>query len=100
MAMKAPPMIFTQPLPPPDALRARLRAAYRADEGEVVEQLLNAAELPPETLDRIGQRAPDLVQKVRAARLGQGGLDAFLHEYELSSREGVVLMCLAEALLR
>ena len=28
------------------------------------------------------------------------GLDAFLHEYELSSREGVVLMCLAEALLR
>ena len=93
-------MIFTQPLPPPDALRARLRAAYRADEGEVVEQLLNAAELPPETLDRIGQRARDLVQKVRAARLGQGGLDAFLHEYELSSREGVVLMCLAEALLR
>ncbi len=40
------------------------------------------------------------MQKVRAARLGQGGLDAFLHEYELSSREGVVLMCLAEALLR
>ena len=34
------------------------------------------------------------------AALGQGGLDAFLQEYELSSREGVVLMCLAEALLR
>ena len=51
-------------------------------------------------LDRIAARARDLVHKVRAARLGQGGLDAFLHEYELSSREGVVLMCLAEALLR
>src|SRR5690606_17762469 len=30
----------------------------------------------------------------------QGGLDAFIHEYDLSSREGVALMCLAEALLR
>ncbi|MGH6661566.1 MAG: proline dehydrogenase family protein, partial [Rhodospirillales bacterium] len=29
-----------------------------------------------------------------------GGLDAFLREYELTSEEGVVLMCLAEALLR
>src|SRR4029077_520496 len=98
--MKTPPMIFTQPLPPADPLRARLRAAYRADESNIVEQLLVAAELPPATLDRIAQRARDLVQKVREARLGQGGLDAFLHEYELSSREGVVLMCLAEALLR
>jgi RHH-type transcriptional regulator, proline utilization regulon repressor / proline dehydrogenase / delta 1-pyrroline-5-carboxylate dehydrogenase len=96
----SPPMIFAKPLPSPDPLRARLRAAYRADETEVVEQLLNAATLPPAALDRIAGRARDLVQKVRAARLGQGGLDAFLHEYELSSREGVVLMCLAEALLR
>src|SRR5450432_1987266 len=98
--MTNPPMIFSQALPPAEPLRARLRTAYRADETEVVEQLLKAAELPPETLDRIAQRARDLVQKVRGARLGQGGLDAFLHEYELSSREGVVLMCLAEALLR
>ncbi|HEY7765442.1 MAG TPA: bifunctional proline dehydrogenase/L-glutamate gamma-semialdehyde dehydrogenase PutA, partial [Aestuariivirgaceae bacterium] len=30
----------------------------------------------------------------------QGGIDAFMHEYSLSSEEGVVLMCLAEALLR
>jgi RHH-type proline utilization regulon transcriptional repressor/proline dehydrogenase/delta 1-pyrroline-5-carboxylate dehydrogenase len=100
MSMKSPSLVFTQSPPLPDLLRARLRAAYRADESEIVEQLLAAAELPPETLDRIGQRARDLVQKVRAERVGQGGLDAFLHEYELSSREGVVLMCLAEALLR
>ena len=40
------------------------------------------------------------MRKVRENRVGQGGIDAFLHEYELSSREGVVLMCLAEALLR
>src|SRR4051794_15514211 len=93
-------MISSEPLPPADPLRARIRRAYRADETATVEQLLAAAELPPATLDRIAERARDLVQKVRASRLGQGGLDAFLHEYELSSREGVVLMCLAEALLR
>jgi len=33
-------------------------------------------------------------------RKKQGGLDAFLHEYDLSSEEGIALMCLAEALLR
>ncbi len=93
-------MIFATPPPPPDPLRAALRAAYREDETAVVERLLAAAELPAATLDRIAAKARDLVQKVRSARLGQGGLDAFLHEYELSSREGVVLMCLAEALLR
>ena len=37
---------------------------------------------------------------MRRERLGKGGLDAFLHEYALSSPEGVALMCLAEALLR
>jgi RHH-type proline utilization regulon transcriptional repressor/proline dehydrogenase/delta 1-pyrroline-5-carboxylate dehydrogenase len=37
---------------------------------------------------------------VRDSRLKSGGIDAFLTTYDLSSREGVVLMCLAEALLR
>ena len=37
---------------------------------------------------------------VRAHRTSQGGIDAFMQEYSLSSEEGVVLMCLAEALLR
>jgi len=93
-------MIFATPPTPADPLRQRLRAAYRADETRSVEGLLAEAELPADMLDRIAARARALVQAVRAARIGQGGLDAFLHEYQLSSREGVVLMCLAEALLR
>ncbi len=44
--------------------------------------------------------ARQLVETVRRERLGKGGLDALLHEYALSSPEGVALMCLAEALLR
>ena len=98
--MTQPPMIFAEAPPPADAHRRRLRAAYREDETAAVERILAAAELPAAMLDRIAERARDLVHKVRQSRLGQGGLDAFLHEYELSSREGVVLMCLAEALLR
>src|SRR5215470_12452800 len=93
-------MIFAEPPVAVGPLRRRLRAALRADEAATVEALLPQAELPHDMLDRVAARARTLVGAVREKRLGQGGLDAFLHEYELSSREGVVLMCLAEALLR
>src|SRR5258705_10301322 len=93
-------MTFRDPPAAAGPLRQRLREIYRADEADCVERLLIAASLPTEMLDRIASRARNLVQEVRGRRVGQGGLDAFLHEYELSSREGVVLMCLAEALLR
>ena len=93
-------MILSEPPAAADPLRQRLRDMYRDDESAVVEQLLREAEMPAELLDRIARRARELVQKVREQRVGQGGIDAFMHEYQLSSREGVVLMCLAEALLR
>ncbi len=93
-------MIFKDPPPPADALRQRVRAATRADETLTVERLIEAASLPADALDRIAERARELVRRVREERIGQGGLDAFLHEYGLSTQEGVVLMCLAEALLR
>ncbi len=81
-------------------LRQTLRATYHADETEVVEALLAEAEMPAPARTRVEERATQLVEEVRRRRLGQGGIDAFMNEYELSSREGVVLMCLAEALLR
>ncbi len=81
-------------------LREALRADYLADESAVVARLLDEAELPAEAKDRIAEQARILVEKVRSERIGQGGIDAFMHEFELSSKEGVVLMCLAEALLR
>jgi RHH-type proline utilization regulon transcriptional repressor/proline dehydrogenase/delta 1-pyrroline-5-carboxylate dehydrogenase len=93
-------MIFAEPLPVPSALRAQVRALHRADETACVEELLRRASLPSDALDRIADRARGLVRAVRERRTRQGGLDAFLHEYALSSREGIVLMCLAEALLR
>src|SRR5208282_5329259 len=93
-------MIFSTPFPPADARWRALSALYRADESAVVERLVAELALPSEQLDRIAERARALVAEVRRQRIGQGGLDAFLHEYALSSREGVILMCLAEALLR
>ena len=93
-------MIFGSPLNDLDPLQAEIAAHYRADETQVVQHLLDVAHFSIEQLERIAERARTLVVEVRKRRIGKGGLDAFLHEYELSSQEGVVLMCLAEALLR
>jgi RHH-type proline utilization regulon transcriptional repressor/proline dehydrogenase/delta 1-pyrroline-5-carboxylate dehydrogenase len=82
------------------SLRHAIRAAYRIDETEAVERILAAAALPADALDRIAERARGFVLAVRKERVGKGGLDAFLHEYALSTQEGIALMCLAEALLR
>ncbi|MES2212673.1 MAG: bifunctional proline dehydrogenase/L-glutamate gamma-semialdehyde dehydrogenase, partial [Pseudomonadota bacterium] len=68
----------------------------RKDETQMVQELLASAEVPVKAHDL----AYRLVVAVRQGRLGQGGLDAFLFQYNLSSEEGIALMCLAEALLR
>src|SRR6266446_4305654 len=93
-------IVFTTPPPPATPLRAAIRDSYRIDETAAVGRILAAAEIPADLQDRIAERARRLVAAVRRERLGKGGIDAFLHEYELSSPEGVALLCLAEALLR
>ncbi len=81
-------------------LRAAIDAHYRADETACVRALLGELELDPEAQDRIDATARTLVQAVRGQRHRPGGIDAFLQEYGLSTQEGVMLMCIAEALLR
>src|SRR5437764_268334 len=93
-------LVFTEPPLSETPLRAAIRDAHRFDETEADARILAAAAMPAETRDRIAANARRLVEAVRRERLGKGGLDAFLHEYALSSPEGVALMCLAEALLR
>lgn len=56
--------------------------------------------MPANMVREIHQRAYELVTQIRKDRVGKGGLDAFLFQYDLSSEEGIALMCLAEALLR
>ncbi|MBE70294.1 MAG: trifunctional transcriptional regulator/proline dehydrogenase/L-glutamate gamma-semialdehyde dehydrogenase [Thalassospira sp.] len=92
--------MFRTELPQPNEIRQTIRDSYRADEEAVVERMIEAARLSPEQTARVQDRAYQLVARVREADNGKSGIDALLHEYELSSKEGVILMCLAEALLR
>ena len=73
--------------------------AYLATESAVVESLLARADIGSAGRERIVATAAELVRKVRGEK-SPGGIDAFLQQYDLSSQEGIVLMCIAEALLR
>jgi RHH-type proline utilization regulon transcriptional repressor/proline dehydrogenase/delta 1-pyrroline-5-carboxylate dehydrogenase len=78
-------------------LRAAITAACRRAESEAVQWLLNQGARPSPEAKPLAQR---LVSAVRAHRTRASGVDALMHEFSLSSEEGVALMCLAEALLR
>ncbi|MEW5726995.1 MAG: bifunctional proline dehydrogenase/L-glutamate gamma-semialdehyde dehydrogenase PutA [Pseudomonadota bacterium] len=92
-------MILPDP-PTADPSRDRIRAALYADETACDLALIEASRLAPDARARVEATASLLVAGVREHRSRLGDLDAFLGEYRLSTQEGVVLMCLAEALLR
>lgn len=79
---------------------APFRAPYAGADEEMAVRFLAAAPLGVETEARIDARARRLVEFIRARSVGIGGIEDFLQEYALSSKEGLALMVLAEALLR
>ncbi|WP_107687599.1 bifunctional proline dehydrogenase/L-glutamate gamma-semialdehyde dehydrogenase PutA [Neisseria wadsworthii] len=81
-------------------LRSRITAAYRRNETEAVQDMLQCAQISPEEQSAADTLARRLVTQVRNNRKKSSGVDALMHEFSLSSEEGVALMCLAEALLR
>ncbi|HMI97808.1 MAG TPA: trifunctional transcriptional regulator/proline dehydrogenase/L-glutamate gamma-semialdehyde dehydrogenase, partial [Micropepsaceae bacterium] len=81
-------------------LRQAISAAYLADEDSVLEGLIAAAKMTPAEEKATEILARDLISQLRSSGASKSGVDAFTQEYALSSEEGVVLMCLAEALLR
>jgi RHH-type transcriptional regulator, proline utilization regulon repressor / proline dehydrogenase / delta 1-pyrroline-5-carboxylate dehydrogenase len=83
-----------------DTRRAAVRALARADEEAVVRDLIGRIELTEAQREHVRRRARALVEHIRAHRRVQGGIDIFMSEYDLSTEEGITLMCLAEALLR
>ncbi|MGD8614856.1 MAG: bifunctional proline dehydrogenase/L-glutamate gamma-semialdehyde dehydrogenase PutA [Gammaproteobacteria bacterium] len=83
-----------------DALRQRVREAYRADETVCLRQRLADARLGPEREQAVRRRARQITAAARRRSAEQIGIEALLREYDLSSQEGVLLMCIAEALLR
>lgn len=83
-----------------DPLRDTITNAYRMDETECVNKLIKEATLPQDKLEQITQTAKELVIETREYKKKQGKIDVLLHQYDLSTEEGIALMCLAEALLR
>jgi RHH-type transcriptional regulator, proline utilization regulon repressor / proline dehydrogenase / delta 1-pyrroline-5-carboxylate dehydrogenase len=81
-------------VPPP------LRAPYAPPDEDIAARLLGAVARPPAAESRIDARATRLIKGIRARAGGLGGIEDFLHAYSLSTREGLALMVLAEALLR
>jgi RHH-type proline utilization regulon transcriptional repressor/proline dehydrogenase/delta 1-pyrroline-5-carboxylate dehydrogenase len=86
--------------PAPAGFAAAINRAWLADEATVVRELLPLARLAPADRATVQRDAVKLVGAVRAAQRGAAGIEAFLQQYDLGSREGVILMCIAEALLR
>jgi RHH-type transcriptional regulator, proline utilization regulon repressor / proline dehydrogenase / delta 1-pyrroline-5-carboxylate dehydrogenase len=83
-------------LPPRDEI-----AAYHLrDETRLVGGLIERAIYTADERRRIAELARRLVHAARAGQHKFSGIDAFMLEYGLTSEEGVILMCLAEALLR
>ncbi len=81
-------------------IRHNLRLMFHSDEKKCVENLLHATELTTGERNRLVDRARRLVEKSRDESDNQGTMDYFLQEFDLSNKEGVALMCLAESLLR
>ncbi|MEW6993550.1 bifunctional proline dehydrogenase/L-glutamate gamma-semialdehyde dehydrogenase PutA [Colwelliaceae bacterium MEBiC 14330] len=93
-------MLFTGSLITDCPIRQKIREFYRIDENIAVDHILPAAEVNVSARSRAWERARKMVLQIRKDQEGNGAIDALLNEYSLSSEEGVVLMCLAEALLR
>ena len=81
-----------------DQFRTQMRAKAYASDPEVLQNLATLAP-SPEARAEISRQASAMVKRLRA-EAKPSVMELFLAEYGLSSKEGIALMCLAEALLR
>ncbi|MGN0858514.1 MAG: bifunctional proline dehydrogenase/L-glutamate gamma-semialdehyde dehydrogenase PutA [Stenotrophomonas sp.] len=97
--MSHPRVVSALPAPRP-ALRQAITDGWLRDETSCVRSLLEQARLPEPEQAQVQAIAADLVRRVRVRAKDQGAIEAFMRQYDLGSEEGVLLMCVAEALLR
>ena len=79
---------------------AAVRGAFLADERTTLVALAAQIALDDSQARAVADRARRWVEALRAERQANAGIESFLKEYDLSTPEGVLLMCVAEALLR
>ena len=75
-------------------------APYAPADEAIAASLLAGAARDADAEVRIDDLATDLIEAIRAGTGRLGGVEDFLHAYALSTKEGLALMVLAEALLR
>lgn len=83
-----------------DSVRPLLNGSYRMDETECVERLIKFIDFTTEIELSVSQLAEKLIIEVREQEREKGGIRGLMWQYDLSTEEGILLMCLAEALLR
>src|ERR1700722_6273424 len=94
------PLSSSAPSSPPTLSLPAFRAPYAPPDEELSAGFLTQAVRDPAAERRIDARARTLVAAIRAKAGGLGGIEDFLHENSLSTKEGLALMVLAAALLR
>src|ERR1700716_2479762 len=75
-------------------------APYAPDDRALAARLLETGRLRPDQDERIDRTATRLIDAIRANDDRLGGVEDMLREFALSTKEGLALMVLAEALLR
>src|SRR5512135_3789700 len=79
---------------------AAVRNAFLADERTTLVALAAQIAQDDGQTRAVSEQARQWVEALRAERQAGAGIESFLKEYDLSTQEGVLLMCVAEALLR
>ncbi|MCF7477778.1 bifunctional proline dehydrogenase/L-glutamate gamma-semialdehyde dehydrogenase PutA [Vibrio sp. J2-4] len=91
------PEFIGQPL---DKLWSLISPLYMVDESQWLEQLLPLATPTEDEKSAITTQTTQLIEAIRADKKSIQMIDALLLEYSLDTQEGILLMCLAEALMR
>ncbi|QJQ95302.1 MULTISPECIES: bifunctional proline dehydrogenase/L-glutamate gamma-semialdehyde dehydrogenase PutA [Halomonadaceae] len=84
----------------PENLLARVSEHYIVDEETFVAELTNVLNVNESDFKRIADKTADLVRQVRDMDTAVDSIDELLQQYSLDTHEGLMLMCLAEAMLR
>jgi RHH-type proline utilization regulon transcriptional repressor/proline dehydrogenase/delta 1-pyrroline-5-carboxylate dehydrogenase len=93
-------IMLTTTKPLRSSLRDTITKAYRMDENECLNYLISQLQFAPDQTSKIEKIARQLVIETRESKKKQGKIDAILNQYDLSTDEGIALMCLSESLLR
>jgi RHH-type proline utilization regulon transcriptional repressor/proline dehydrogenase/delta 1-pyrroline-5-carboxylate dehydrogenase len=79
---------------------AGIHQQYFTDETQLVNELVTHYPLADELLTNAQQQSQEWILAIRQQQQKHFGVNVLLHEFGLTSEEGIALMCLAEALLR